>query len=219
MHALNLDPRADGSLRVLCLGAHGDDIEIGCGGTLLHWLGERSALHLTWAVACAEGVRGDEARASAQALMQGAASLDLICGELPDARLPAHVERTQAWLEQVRARCAAPDLVLTHRLEDRHQDHRLLAEMTWQTWRDHLILEYEIPKYEGDLGQPNCYLPLSDAVAARKVAHLMAHFASQRDKPWFRAATFDGLMALRGVECRADSGKAEAFTLRKAVLR
>jgi LmbE family N-acetylglucosaminyl deacetylase len=218
MHPLALDPRTDGSLRVLCLGAHADDIEIGCGGTLLRWLGERTALHLTWAVACGDGSRGEEARSSAQALMQGATSLDVICADLPDARLPAHLERTKAWLEQVRERAVVPDIVLTHRLEDRHQDHRALAEMTWQTWRDHLVLEYEIPKYDGDLGQPNCYVPLTDEVAARKVAHLMAHFGSQRAKYWFRPSTFDGLMALRGVECRAPSGKAEAFTLRKAVL-
>jgi LmbE family N-acetylglucosaminyl deacetylase len=221
MHPLALDPRADGSLRVLCLGAHADDIEIGCGGTLLRWLGERSALHLTWAVACADGARGDEARSSAQGLMQGAASLDVICGDLPDARLPAHFERTKDWLAQIRDRAGnvgEPDIVLTHRLEDRHQDHRLLAEMTWQAWRDHLVLEYEIPKVEADLGQPNCYVPLSESVAARKVAHLMAHFGSQRGKYWFRPSTFDGLMALRGIECRAESGKAEAFTLRKAVL-
>ncbi len=222
MHPLSLDPRGDGSLRVLCLGAHSDDIEIGCGGTLLRWLGERRALHVTWAVACAEGARGDEARASAQALMHGAASLDIVCGDLPDARMPAHFERVKGWLEQVRDRASSRagdvDIVLTHRLEDRHQDHRLLAETTWQTWRDHVVLEYEIPKVEGDLGQPNCYVPLSEAVAGRKVAHLMAHFGSQRGKHWFRPATFDGLMALRGLECRAPDGKAEAFTLRKAVL-
>ncbi len=112
----------------------------------------------------------------------------------------------------------SPDLVLTHRLEDRHQDHRTVAELTWQTWRDHLILEYEIPKYEGDLGQPNVYVPLTAEQARRKVRHLMRHFGSQRSKGWFSEATFRGLMALRGIECRAPDGQAEALHARKVVL-
>jgi LmbE family N-acetylglucosaminyl deacetylase len=107
--------------------------------------------------------------------------------------------------------------VLTHRLEDRHQDHRLVSELSWQTWRNQLMFEYEIPKYEGDLGQPNAYVPLQTAVADRKVRHLLKHFGSQRAKDWFSAPTFRGLMALRGIECRAESGAAEAFHLRKVV--
>ena len=111
-----------------------------------------------------------------------------------------------------------PDLILAHRLEDRHQDHRSIAELTWNAFRDHLILEYEIPKYEGDLGAPNVFVPLTDSVARKKIDHLMANFPTQREKPWFTAGTFEGLMRLRAVECNAKSGFAEAFHCRKATL-
>jgi LmbE family N-acetylglucosaminyl deacetylase len=204
-------------LRVLCLGAHADDIEIGCAGTLLRWLGEHERVAVTWVVFSATDERAVEARRSARALMRRAAELDIVLGDFPDARMLTEFDRAKDFVAAL-ARRTRPDVVLTHRLEDRHQDHRLVAELTWQTWRDQLILEYEIPKYEGDLGQPNVYVPLPAAVAARKLKHLMAHFGSQRSKDWFRPATFQGLMALRGVECRAQSGHAEAFHLRKAVI-
>lgn len=204
-------------LRVLCLGAHADDIEIGCAGTLLRWLSEHERVAVTWVVFSAAGERAAEARRSARALLRRAHTLDIVLGDLPDARMPGVFDRAKDLVAAVAGRCQ-PDVVLTHRLEDRHQDHRLVAELTWQTWRDQLILEYEIPKYEGDLGQPNVYVPLPAALAARKLKHLMAHFGSQRSKDWFRPATFEGLMALRGIECRAASGQAEAFHLRKAVV-
>lgn len=204
-------------LRVLCLGAHADDIEIGCAGTLLRWLSEHERVAVTWVVFSAEGERGAEVRRSARALLRRADSLDIVLGDLPDARMPGEFDRAKALVAAVAVRCK-PDVVLTHRLEDRHQDHRLVAELTWQTWRNQLILEYEIPKYEGDLGHPNLYVPLPASVAARKLRHLMAHFGSQRSKDWFRPATFEGLMSLRGIECRAASGQAEAFHLRKAVI-
>jgi LmbE family N-acetylglucosaminyl deacetylase len=204
-------------LRVLCLGAHADDIEIGCAGTLLRWLAEHERVAVTWVVFSATGERAVEARRSAKALMRRASELDIVLGDFPDARMPSEFDRAKDFVSAV-ARRVKPDVVLTHRLEDRHQDHRLVAELTWQTWRDQLILEYEIPKYEGDLGQPNVYVPLPPALAARKLKHLMTHFGSQRAKDWFRPATFQGLMALRGIECRAGSGQAEAFHLRKAVI-
>jgi LmbE family N-acetylglucosaminyl deacetylase len=206
------------ALGVLCLGAHSDDIEIGCGGTLLRWLGEYAQLNVTWAVASAVGDRAVEARRSARALLKGATRLDLVLGDLPDAHLPAHYGRAKAWLREVAHVCPQPDVILTHRLEDRHQDHRLLAELTAQTWRDHLVLAYEIPKYEGDLGQPALFVPLPRRIAERKTRHLLKHFASQRGKDWFTASTFEALMRLRGVECRAPEGWAEAFHVRKAVL-
>jgi LmbE family N-acetylglucosaminyl deacetylase len=205
------------ALRVLCLGAHSDDIEIGCAGTLLRWLGEPGPLHVTWAVLSAAGERAAEARKSARALLRGAASLEIVLGDLRDAHFPAEFARAKAFVEALRAG-PPPDIVLTHRLEDRHQDHRLVAELTWQAFRDHLVLEYEVPKYEADLGLPNVYVPLPAALAARKVRHLMAHFASQRSKAWFSPSTFDAMLALRGLECRAPSGRAEAFHVRKAVL-
>lgn len=204
-------------LKVLCLGAHSDDIEIGCAGTLLRWLAECASLQVTWVVLSAAGERGVEARRSARTLLRGAARLEVVLGDFADTQLPQDLPRAKTLLREVAARCT-PDVVLTHRLDDRHQDHRALAELSWQVWRNHLVLEYEIPKYEGDLGQPNCYVPLPAAIAARKRRHLLRHFASQRAKDWFNDATFAGLMALRAVECRAPSGQAEAFHARKLVL-
>jgi len=204
-------------LRVLCLGAHSDDIEIGCGGTLLRWQHEFERVHVTWCVLSAAGERGAEAARSARSLLRRCASSDVVLGDFEDACLPADFRRAKAFFGDLRGR-GEFDVVLTHRLEDRHQDHRLVAELTWQTWRDHLILEYEIPKFEGDLGQPNLFVPLSSNFARRKVSHLLRHFGSQRSKAWFSAATFDGLMRLRGVEARAPSGWAEAFHVRKASL-
>jgi LmbE family N-acetylglucosaminyl deacetylase len=203
-------------LTVLCLGAHGDDIEIGCGGALLRWLREYRRVELTWVVASVTETRAKEARSSARALAHGAASLDIVLGDFPDAHLPAEFARVKSFVGDLRER-VRPDVILTHRLEDRHQDHRLLAELTWQTWRDHLILEYEVPKYEGDLGQPNLFVPLTAAIARRKAAHVVRHFSSQRSKTWFGEETFLALMRVRGIECRAWSGFAEGFYLRKAV--
>ncbi len=204
-------------LRVLCLGAHSDDIELGCAGTLLHWLASYQQLELTWVVFSAAGPRAAEARRSARAWMRRAAQLDIVLGDLTDTQFPAEITRAQAFMRGIADRCT-PDVVLTHRLEDRHQDHRLVAELTGQAFRNHLVLEYEIPKYEADLGQPNLYVPLTAALAQRKLRHLLSHFGSQRSKDWFNERGLSSLMALRGLECRAPSGLAEAFHLRKAVL-
>lgn len=219
MLPLAFGPRRDPTapLRLLCLGAHSDDIEIGCAGSLLRWLDEYPGLEVTWVVLSAPGERADEARRSAAALLAGAAHREIILGDFRDAHFPAEFERLKAWFRALGQRLQ-PDVVLTHRLEDRHQDHRQVAELTWQTWRSQLLLEYEIPKYEGDLGQPNLYLPLPAPIAERKVQHLMTHFGSQRSKDWFRPETFRALMTLRGIECRAESGLAEALHLRKALL-
>jgi LmbE family N-acetylglucosaminyl deacetylase len=216
MLALTLAPVRQ-HLRVLCLGAHSDDIEIGCAGTLLRWLAEYPSVEVTWAVFSAAGARGDEVRASAKALLGAASAYRVVLGDFEDAHLPADFARAKSFVRDLKAD-AEPDVLLTHRLEDAHQDHRLVAELTWQTWRDHLILEYEIPKYEGDLGHPNLYAPLSAAIAQRKIDHLLEHYASQRPKDWFSAETFSSLMRLRGVECRAGEGWAEAFHARKAIL-
>ncbi len=215
---LPLDFRPTGRpLHVICLGAHSDDIEIGCAGTLMRWAAERKPLAVTWVVFSADGPRAAEARRSARALLGRSATLEVVLGGFTDARLPAEIDRAKDFVAELASRCA-PDVVLTHRLEDRHQDHRCVAELTWQAWRNHVVMEYEIPKYEGDLGQPNLYVPLTDAVAERKLRHLARHFQTQRGKDWFRDSSFRGLMALRGLECRAPSGLAEAFHLRKAVL-
>ncbi len=206
-----------GPLRLLCIGAHSDDLEIGCAGTLLAWLGAKRQIDITWVVLTALGDRAREARTSAQRLLKGASSLDIVFGEFRDGFLPAQYAEVKAFLEKLKNR-PAPHVVLTHRLEDRHQDHRLLGELAWNTWRDHLILEYEIMKYEGDLGQPNLYVPLTSAQAHRKTKHLMRHFGSQRSKSWFDSENFLALARLRGLECRSPSGYAEAFHARKLVL-
>jgi LmbE family N-acetylglucosaminyl deacetylase len=218
MAPLHISPASNGApLRVLCLGAHSDDIEIGCAATLLKWLADYPLVEITWVVFVAPPDRAAEARRSARALTRKAARLDLVLGDFSDTLLPTEVARAKAFLREVSTR-VAPDVVFTHRLEDRHQDHRVVAELTWQTFRNHLVMEYEIPKYEGDLGQPNVFVPVSAAQSKRKVAHLMTHFGSQRAKDWFNEGSFNGLMALRGLECRAASGHAEAFHVRKLVL-
>lgn len=215
---LRLDLAINGrALRLLCLGAHSDDLEIGCGGTVLEWLSAYPGVEVTWVVMSATGPRADEARRSAHALLKGAGRKKIVLHELADGRFPAHFGAAKKAFEDLKA-AEKPDVILSHRLEDRHQDHRLVAELTWQTWRSHLILEYEVPKYEGDLGQPNLFVPVSARVGKRKVEHLMRHFASQRSRAWFTPPTFFGLMHVRGVECRAPSGFAEAHHLRKAVL-
>lgn len=217
MLKLELDRSARKDLRLLCLGAHSDDLEIGCAGTLLQWSRNYDSIEVTWAVLCAAGVRETEADASARALLSGARTLALVLADFDDAYLPADYRRVKAFFSELQSR-VDPHVILTHRLEDRHQDHRLVSELTWQTWRDHLIVEYEIPKYEGDLGQPSLYVPLETEVAHEKVRHLLHHFGTQRSKSWFTPETFYGLMRIRGVECRAPSGMAEAFHLRKAVI-
>lgn len=217
MMRLQPQTRAGEPLRLLCIGGHSDDLEIGCGGAILTWLNSMPAVEITWVVlsACAE--RGAEARSSADALLQRAAQLCIVLGEFHDGFMPAQYREVKTFFEGLK-QGDEPDIVLTHWLQDRHQDHRLAAELTWNTWRNHLILEYEIPKYEGDLAQPNAYVPVSEYLAQCKVAHLERHFASQRSKDWFLADNFLALMRLRGLECRATSGFAEAFHIRKLVL-
>lgn len=178
--------------------------------------GERP-LVITWVVLCAQGPRATEARSSARALLARASAHSLRLGEFRDTRFQTQYSELKATFEDLK-REPDPHIVLTHRLEDRHQDHRLVAELTWNTWRSHVILEYEIPKYEGDLGTPNVYVPTPAALARRKVKHLERNFASQREKDWFAADTFLGLMRIRGVECRSKSGLAEAFHARKLTL-
>lgn len=201
--------------RVLCLGAHSDDIEIGAGGTLLSWIASGGALEVTWCVASAAGARGDEATRSAYAFLEGAAAIELVLGDFRDGYLPAERARLKDWVETLK-RDGGPDIILTHTDDDSHQDHRLIRELTWNTFRDHLILEYEIPKWDGDLGRANAYVALGESLLERKIELLLEHFATQRSKDWFDAGTFRGLARLRGLECR--SRYAEAFRARKLLL-
>lgn len=202
---------------VLCLGAHADDIEIGCGGTLLALLAAHPSLSVTWVVFSASGVRADEARQSAEGFLAGAGSSVVQIHQFRDGFFPHEWPRIKETFEKLKGG-PAPDLVFTHHGADRHQDHRALAELTWNTFRDHLVLEFEIPKYDGDMGSPNVFFPLDEATVSRKIEGLMEHFASQRSKRWFTDDLFRGLMRLRGMECNAPAGHAEAFYARKLVL-
>lgn len=200
--------------RVLAIGCHADDIEIGCGGTLIALSRARPGLALTWVVLAAPGDRAAEARASAQAFLADADVLDVRIHEFRDGFLPyvgGEVKEVFEELKEVR-----PDLVFTHTRHDLHQDHRLACELTWNTFRNHLILEYEIPKYDGDLGSPNVFVPLEEFLVEEKLRVLRDHYASQHSKHWFDDELFRGLMRLRGME--SASRYAEAFTCRKLTL-
>lgn len=204
-------------LGVLCLGAHSDDIEIGAGGTLLAWIARGVRLDVHWCVLSAPSARGQEAAASARAFLEGAASVEIELKEFRDGYFPAEREAMKTWMQDL-ARRVHPDLILTHKEDDAHQDHRLVRELTWNAFRDHVVLEYEIPKWDGDLGRPNLYVPLPATAMDRKLALLEAHFATQRSKDWFDAETFRGLARLRGMECRAPDRYAEGFVARKLLL-
>jgi LmbE family N-acetylglucosaminyl deacetylase len=212
---LGLPPRAP--LTVLCLGAHGDDIEIGCGGTVLRLLEERSRVSVHWVVLSAHGGRAREVRRSASRILRTAAAAHVRVERFRDGFLPYEGAAVKDVFEQLKA-AVSPDLVFTHYRDDAHQDHRLICELTWNTFRDHCVLEYEVPKFDGDLGHPNVFVPLSDRLRRRKVRLLMSAFPTQRTKRWFSEATFEGLMRLRGVECAAPTGYAEAFYGRKIVV-
>jgi len=214
---LNLEGGANRALKILCLGAHSDDIEIGCGGTIL-WLTEQhpgSAFH--WVVFSAIGIREAEAQRAA-ALFVGSDSLrEPLLKTFPDGFMPFAGAEVKAVFEELK-QAISPDLIFTHNRKDAHQYHRLIAELTWNTFRDHLILEYEIPKYDGDLGQPSVFVPLPGELYQKKVRYIMDAFKSQQTKRWFEQETFLSLMRLRGMECNAPSGYAEAFYCRKLIL-
>ena len=204
-------------LNVLCLGAHSDDIEIGCGGTILHLSEKYPNAVFHWVVFSAVGVREAEAKAAVARFVPADQLKGPLLKTFRDAFMPFLGAEVKGVFEQLKA-AVSPDLIFTHNGKDAHQDHRLVAELTWNTFRDHLILEYEIPKYDGDLGQPNLFVPLASDVCDKKVGCIMDSFESQRSKPWFRQDTFLSLMRLRGMECNAPSGYAEAFYCRKMVL-
>ncbi|HEX7255302.1 MAG TPA: PIG-L deacetylase family protein [Gaiellaceae bacterium] len=212
---LKLELGGAGPLRVLAVGSHADDIEIGCGGTLLQ-LARRHELDVHWVVLSASEERATEARRSAEAFLAGAARSHVSVEGFRDAFFRYGGE-VKEYFERLKAE-VSPDLILTHHGSDLHQDHRLVAELTWNTFRDHLILEYEIPKYDGDLGSPNVFVHLDEETARRKAALLLDWFPSQRSKAWFTEDLFLALMRLRGVESASPSGYAEGFHGRKVVL-
>jgi LmbE family N-acetylglucosaminyl deacetylase len=203
--------------QVLCLGAHADDIEIGCAGAILLLAQSATPPAFTWVVFSSDAVREEEALRSAQSLLRGTPAPRIRIEQFRDGFLPYDGARVKDVFEALKA-TTSPDLVLTHHRNDLHQDHRLIAELTWNTFRDHWILEYEVPKYDGDLGAPNVFVPLSEPLCARKIEAILRGFPSQNGKRWFTEDVFRGLSRLRGVECNASSGYAEAFFCRKLVI-
>lgn len=214
---LHLNREGSKGLTILCLGSHADDIEIGCSGTILRLAEQYPHCTFHWVVFSAVGVREAEARRAASLFVGSAALRGPLLKTFPDGFMPYVGAEIKAVFEKLK-QTVSPDVIFTHSQRDAHQDHRLIAELTWNTFRDHLILEYEIPKYDGDLGQPSVFVPLSAELYQKKVRYIMDTFQSQRHKPWFEEETFLSLMRLRGMECNAPSGYAEAFYCRKLVL-
>jgi LmbE family N-acetylglucosaminyl deacetylase len=211
-----IEPQED-ALDVLCLGAHCDDIEIGCGGTVLRLVEELPAARFHWVVLSSNDERSAEAQRSAEHFLAGAGKHDIRIERFRESYFPWIGAEIKDYFEELKAD-VDPDVILTHHRDDRHQDHRLVAELTWNTWRDHLILEYEIPKYDGDLGSPNVFVALDEETAQRKVDGILDHFPSQSRRAWFDADTFHALLRLRGMEANAASRFAEGFYGSKVVL-
>jgi LmbE family N-acetylglucosaminyl deacetylase len=216
MLPLSLPQSSTTPLKVLCLGSHSDDIEIGCGGTILRLLSAHPNLEVVWVVLSSNKEREQEARQSGELFLQPAKKKEIVIKDFRDGFFPFDGAEIKNFLEGLKR--VSPDLIFTHNRNDAHQDHRLVEQMTWNTFRNHLILEYEIPKYDGDMGQPNFFVPLEQEIYQKKVHYLMQAFQTQRSKLWFEPETFLALMRLRGMECVAPSGYAEAFYCRKLVL-
>ncbi len=216
MLALTLPKKNSGPLKILCLGSHSDDIEIGCGGTILWLLAGQQEIEVAWVVFGSSNKRDQEARDSAARFLIQAKNKNVIVKNFRDGFFPFEGAQIKNYFEELKS--VSPDLIFTHNRKDAHQDHRLIAELTWNTFRNHLILEYEIPKYDGDMGQPNLFVPLDQEIYEKKIHYIVEAFETQRSKQWFGKDTFLALMRLRGMECVAPSGYAEAFYCRKLVL-
>jgi len=214
----SLGQPADAAYRVLCLGAHSDDIEIGCGGSILTLLERYDNVIVHWVVFSSNEVRAAEARVSADAFLARAREKQVVVKSYRDGFFPFLGAQIKDDFEAIK-REFNPDLVLTHFRDDRHQDHRLISDLTWNTFRNHLVLEYEIPKYDGDLGCPNFFVPLEESVCSRKTRILIESFRSQGQKQWFDEQTFLAILRLRGMEANSQTRFAEAYYCRKAVLR
>jgi LmbE family N-acetylglucosaminyl deacetylase len=215
VNRISLFEEGSGPKRVLALGAHADDIEIGCGGTILRLVAEHREVEILWVVFSATAERAKEARSSADAFLEGVTKARSLVLDYRDGFLPYSGAAVKDAFEALKSEFE-PDLVLTHYREDRHQDHRLISELTWNTWRDHLILEYEIPKYDGDFGSPNFFASLPAATLERKIELVLKHFKSQTGRAWFTADLFRAAARIRGMECAAPEGHAEGFYCRKA---
>ena len=202
------------SLNIICLGAHSDDIEIGCGGTILRLIEEYPKLEITWIVFSAVGERAVEAQKSAETFLSGCMQRRIVTKDFRDGYFPYTGAAIKDFFESLKLDLS-PDLIFTHYREDSHQDHRLICELTWNTWRNHFILEYEIPKFDGDLGNPNFFVSLDNDICEKKIELLMRFFQTQANKHWFSPDTFNASMRVRGIQCKAPEGYSEAFYSRK----
>ena len=218
MRKLGLESDSGSPLRVLCLGAHADDIEIGCGGTVMQLAENHPNASFDWVVLSAHRERRREAAESADRFLENVGEKTVALESFRDGYFPYEGARIKDFFEQLKSE-VRPDLILTHYRGDLHQDHRLVSELTWNTFRDQLILEYEIPKYDGDLGAPNAFVSLTRDTCEKKTSYILGHYASQRDKSWFSEETFMAILRLRGIESRSGSGYAEGFYGRKLSLR
>jgi LmbE family N-acetylglucosaminyl deacetylase len=207
----------DRPLRILCLGAHSDDIEIGCGGTILKLIQEHKSTAFYWVVFSANQERKKEAIKSASVLLKNAKERTVVIKEFRDGFFPFIGGKIKEYFETLK-HAFSPDLIFAHHRNDLHQDHRLVSELTWNTFRDHLILEYEIPKYDGDLGAPNVFVHLGEGIVRQKVQHVLKSFKSQNENHWFTEETFRSMYRLRGVEAKSPTGYSEAFYNRKLSL-
>jgi LmbE family N-acetylglucosaminyl deacetylase len=216
MLGLTLGQPAAAPIHVLAIGAHPDDVEIGCGGTLIHLAQHNAIAHICCVILSGQGERAAEAQLSAEALLANVDNEIIVC-DFADGYFPYEGRQIKRFFEDLKEKLS-PNLIFTHQRHDLHQDHRLSCELTWNTFRNHMILEYEVPKYDGDMGRPNLFVPLDDEICQRKITHLMTHFPSQLPKRWFKEDLFSGLLRLRGMECNSATSFAEAFYCRKAIL-
>lgn len=214
MRRLSFDGAGQALESVLCLGAHCDDIEIGCSGTILKLAESGSLNRLTWVVFSSDARRSQEAFRSAERLLARVPKSEILIKRFRDGFFPFQGTEIKECFEELKTTVSA-DVVFTHYGRDRHQDHRLVSELTWNTFRDHMILEYEVPKYDGDMGSPNVFVTLREDLAKQKIDNLLDSFDSQRDRRWFSEDVFRAILRIRGMECNAESGLAEGFYGRK----
>lgn len=217
MHTLSFNGRGQSLRSALFLGAHCDDIEIGCGSTILRLVEAYPDLEMTWVVFSSNEIRAKETTASFDSFLAQLRNKSLEINEFRNGYFPYVGGEIKDCFENLKSR-VHPDVIFTHFKGDLHQDHRVISELTWNTFREHWILEYEIPKYDGGLGSPNLFVPASTEHARRKSEILLESYKTQTTRPWFSKSTFDALMRLRGIECNSDSDYAEAFYARKTVL-
>ncbi len=217
MLKLNLDRKKNSKYRVLCLGAHCDDIEIGCGGTILKLVEAYQDTEFLWVVFSSDERREQEALESANMFLGQVKEKKIIIKDFRNSYFPYIGMEIKEYFEQLKQEFF-PDLIFTHYRNDLHQDHRLISDLTWNTYRNHLILEYEIPKYDGDLGIPNFFVHLDESICRRKIQTILNAFKTQKDKHWFTEDTFYSILRLRGIESNSPHKYAEAFYSRKLVL-